>query len=272
MDSVAPADGAGTAVMSATSAIEWTDRTWNPTVGCTRVSAGCEHCYAEQLAARLDAMGQANYTGLTRRHADGSVGWTGTVRMLPDRLREPVGWKRPQRVFVNSMSDLFHDEVPTEFIEDVFAVMAACPQHTFQLLTKRPERMLDAVWLLTEEHSERPWPLPNVWLGVSVEDQSAAEARIPVLMETPARVRFLSCEPLLGEIKLRWTPDWVIVGGESGPSHRLMNLVHLDDLAAQCLQASIPLFVKQDSGPRPGQQGRIPDWAWALKQFPGVVV
>lgn len=209
--------------MSDKSAIEWTDATWNPTIGCTRVSAGCEHCYAEKRAYRNAVMGNADYQGLTRKHADGSVNWTGEVRMLTERLEQPLHWRTPRRVFVDSMSDLFHEQVPPDFIARAFGVMGACWKHTFQILTKRPERMRallrnpfwqGQVYHFAHEHlgeaiTAFELPLPNVWLGVSVEDQPAADERIPLLLDTPATVRFLSCEPLLGPLELRgWlSPD-----------------------------------------------------------------
>lgn len=256
----------------ADSAIQWTDKVWNPTVGCTRVSAGCENCYAEKFANRLEGMGRPEYLGLTKKHADRSVNWTGVVRTLPERLEDPLRWKKPQRVFVNSMSDLFHESVPDEFIDQVFAVMAHSNRHTYQVLTKRPERMLE--W--AKDASERVcraahwnphawhWPWENVWLGVSVENQAAADERIPLLLRTPAAVHFLSCEPLLGPLDLKLPPlsyqvsgrvggtpetasafrelaiavtkqygppriDWCIAGGESGgpPDRRLV--MHLGD-------------------------------------------
>ena len=214
--------------------IEWTDKTWNPVTGCTKVSAGCKNCYAERLFPRP-------YPG--RAFTD--------VRLHPERLRQPFHWRKPRRVFVNSMSDLFHEAGPDEFLDQVFAVMALRPRHVFQCLTKRPERMQRYLNSRAKsvEYWERqarefgytfkfqwegevigtcPFPLPNVWLGVSVEDQEAADARIPLLLETPAAIRFLSCEPLLGRIDLRLDQykrlDWVIVGGESGPRARSMDL------------------------------------------------
>ena len=181
--------------------IEWTDATWNPVTGCTKVSAGCDHCYAETIANRFAG---------TKAYPSGF-----DVTLWPDRLDQPLRWQRPRRIFVNSMSDLFHDEVPDEFIGRVFAVMALAPQHTFQVLTKRPGRMRSLLrsglfqrWV--EEYASsmagrivnHPWPLPNVWLGVSVENQKWADVRIPQLLGTPAAVRFLSCEPLLASVDL----------------------------------------------------------------------
>lgn len=188
-----------------TTSIEWTDRTWNPVTGCTKVSPGCDHCYAE---------------GIARRFAGGPAFPNGfDVTLHPERLEAPLRWRKPARVFVNSMSDLFHDQVPDEFIARVWAVMAATPQHTYQILTKRhgrmrsllrkgPQNLLDLQGAPAGASWNAPWPLPNVWLGVSVEDQKRADLRIPALLDTPAAVRFLSCEPLLGPVDLTpWMPS-----------------------------------------------------------------
>lgn len=209
--------------------IEWTDATWNPVVGCTAVSAGCANCYAARLSAtRLRS--QPQYDGLATLSAGGMPQWTGAVRLIPERLNQPLHWRKPRKVFVCDMSDLFHYDVPFEFIDRVFAVMALCPQHTFQVLTKRPERMAeylrghDASYFRARPAFEsfRSWigrhnivdgmktfrslpsdPFPNLWLGTSVEDQQAANERIPHLLRCPAAVRYLSCEPLLGAVDLR---------------------------------------------------------------------
>lgn len=199
--------------------IEWADETWNPTVGCTRVSRGCDHCYAVRHTRRL--AGQLPlYRGLVN---PGKGHFNGTVRTVPERLEQPLRWRKPRRVFVDSMSDLFHPDVPDGFIAHVFAVMAASPQHTYQILTKRSGRMAEVLgsetfWAVAWEHGMERWwdmealaymdrlgprfPLPGVWLGTSVEDQDAANERIPHLLRTPAAVRFLSCEPLLGPLRL----------------------------------------------------------------------
>lgn len=307
--------------MSDKTGISWTDSTWNPVTGCTRVSAGCDHCYAVEMTKRLAKYGSKNYIGLVN---DGKSHFNGVVRCHDDMLLKPFGWKKPRRVFVNSMSDLFHKDVPFEFIDKVFAVMALCPHLTFQILTKRPERAaeylnahpgltrpqligLEAVQV-AERHCPRAsrnaswagtiWPIPNVWLGTSVEDQKAADERIPHLLRCPAAVRFLSVEPLLGQVDLdRHFPsfegrffgripitasvmrddcinpnppviDWAIVGGESGPGRREMRLEWLEGIVRQCQAAGVPVFVKQASGARPGMQGGIPDRIWGLKQFP----
>jgi protein gp37 len=251
--------------------IEWTDRTWNPVTGCTKVSPGCDHCYAEGIAHRFAG------TPAFPRGFD--------VTLHPERLDAPLRWRRPARVFVNSMSDLFHDQVSDEFIARVFAVMAATPQHTYQVLTKRHGRMRSLLSSPTfhrivaeQRHGEMgrtypedalPWPLGNVWCGVSVEDQKRADLRIPALLDTPAAVRFLSCEPLLGPVLLRgWVQeprgccpdqpgrecvsepgqrsvDWVILGGESGAGARPMHLDWARALVEQCRDAAVPVFVKQ---------------------------
>lgn len=277
--------------------IAWTEQTWNPLRGCTRVSAGCVNCYAESMAARFCGSGQP-YEGTinpdTKR-------WNGSIKLVPEHLQDPLRWKRPRMVFVNSMSDLFHEDVPDEFIDQVFAVMALAPQHTFQVLTKRPERMREYF----EHHftrskcgrlagditgrrddcagtgdvlvSNMQFPLPNVWLGVTVENQEAADERIPLLLQTPAEVRWVSMEPLLGAVDLRqvmakqgdsdWifrydaltgfrghkcggtenNPrlDWVVVGGESGPNARPMHPDWARSLRDQCADAGVPFLFKQ---------------------------
>jgi protein gp37 len=257
--------------VAANSGIEWTDASWNCLAGCEAVSPGCANCYAATMTRRLEAMGQADYMGLTTaKH------FNGMVRCLPDKLSIPLKWKKPRRVFVNSMSDLFHEDVPSEFIAKVFAVMALCPQHTFQVLTKRAKRMQQRVaagkfrGMVQEAATEflaqtglqelNEWPLPNVWLGISAEDQQRADERIPWLLKTPAAVRFVSAEPLLGPIDFgshlsvtdeyaeTW-PDrrihWLIVGGESGHGARPCNIEWVRDIVAQCSLFCIPTFVKQ---------------------------
>lgn len=301
-----------------TTTIEWTDETWNPVRGCSLVSKGCESCYAMRQAHRFSGKGQP-YEGLTEWGPHGPR-WTGKVRLVPEVLEEPLHWKKPRRIFVNSMSDLFHEDVPEEFVIAIFAVMMACPQHTFQILTKRPQRMrvyllglqilgglgpyirsiridgdrtipklFDAVARTEVVRGRRcravddPWmavfnaaacwmsdrPLPNVWIGVSVEDQQTADERIPILLQTPAAVRFVSYEPALGAVDLRaWIPphtdglcshehcgpppelDWLIVGGESGPGARPCNVAWIRSVVQQCGAAGVPVFVKQ-LGARP---------------------
>lgn len=245
--------------MSGKSNIEWCDTTWNPMAGCTRVSSGCNFCYAFQLHdQRHVAWKRGRWpTAPQQYHQPFS-----RVQLLPERLRDPYHWRTPRRVFVNSVSDLFHPDVPSSYILDIWLTMAANPRHTFQILTKRPERM--GAWC-RETFAAAPSlaNLPNVWLGVSVEDQAAADERIPHLLDTPAAIRFLSCEPLLGpvDVALRltsWTTrarlfpepgpagiDWVIVGGESGPHARLMDPAWAIDLRMQCDLAGVPFFMKQ---------------------------
>ena len=238
------------------SAIEWTDETWNPVTGCTKVSDGCDNCYAERQTERF--------------HGPGSFE---RIVLHPERLDRPFHWRRPRKVFVNSMSDLFHERVPDDYIARVFAVMGTAAGHTFQVLTKRHGRMhsllsslafremVDEHWLTYMamppgrwQHEPGTWPLPNVWLGVSVEDQRWADIRSPALLETPAAVRFLSCEPLLGRLDIeQWTwkspgqrvVDWVIVGGESGPGARPMLRAWAISLRNQCVNAEVPFLFKQ---------------------------
>lgn len=239
------------------SQIEWTDATWNPTTGCTKVSQGCKHCYAERIFHRP-------YPG--RKFTD--------VRTHPDRLRQPLSWQRPRRIFVNSMSDLFHEDVPDEFIMQVFFIMAAAGRHTFQVLTKRPRRMLDwfAWFEACKPAYDRNDPYSNVWLGVSVENQEAADERIPLLRQTPAAVRFLSCEPLLGGMDISpylRSVDWVIAGGESGPGARPADLAWFRSLRDQCAAAGVPFFMKQMWGETKQGMPPIPD-DLMIREYPGV--
>jgi protein gp37 len=261
--------------MSDNSAIEWTEATWNVVTGCTRISDGCDHCYIERTMPfrtqhrRFDAPGVGGTTGV-KRHSE--------------RLHLPLRWRNPRRVFVNSLSDLFHDQVPDEYIAEVFAVMAMARQHTFQLLTKRHARMRSLlnqpsfaadVYVRCAQRGatslpEPWWPLPNLWLGVSVENQQWAGIRIPALLDTPAAVRWLSCEPLIGLVDLdpyigplvlrkgdsgrcgtQWTEygdliDWVVAGGESGPGARPMHPDWARTLRDQCVAAGVPYFHKQN--------------------------
>lgn len=280
--------------MGTNTKIEWTDSTWNPLRGCSHVSEGCQNCYAEKLAHRFS--GENTYAGLTAKGR-----WTGKVNLVEERLLDPMKWKalyitgrdprwqiyRPRRVFVNSMSDLFHENVTDEMRDRIFAVMALCPQHIFQVLTKRPERMLAYLgtgenalmnrWGFWASHAMHlhtgvndlardsamapKWPLPNVWLGVS--DEGNHHERIDILRETPAAVRFVSFEPLIfdpGTVNLNGL-DWVISGPENGPHKRPMWQKWEDNLVAQCEAASIPFFAKGDSLGRLGRE---------LKQFPPV--
>lgn len=263
--------------MSAKTGIEWTDASWNPVRGCSRVSEGCRKCYAEKIAARFSDEGLPFHL-FADRDKSGSK-WTGKVELIEEALTIPLHWRKPRRIFVNSMSDLFHENLPDEAIDRVFAVMALCPQHTFQVLTKRPERMLR---YLTETHGfaarrrvqdiidpvgkerrhcagrqletnliafrlvDGGWPLPNVWLGVSVENRPN-KYRMGELVETPAAKRFVSIEPLLediGELGLQGI-DWVICGGESGPGARPMHPDWARSVRDQCVAASVAFFFKQ---------------------------
>lgn len=229
--------------MGANSQIEWTDATWNPVTGCSRVSAGCDNCYAAALAARLKRMGNPRY------QRDGRDGLGFGVTLHEDLLDLPYRWRQPRRIFVNSMSDLFHPQVPPSFIERVFQVMECVPQHRFQILTKRPGR---AAWLA----SRLAWPT-NVWMGTSVESNDVI-SRVRKLRAIPAAVRFLSCEPLLGPLdldELRGV-DWVIVGGESGPHHRRVDPACVRDIRDACMRAGIPFFFKQWGGRTPKAGGR----------------
>jgi protein gp37 len=226
--------------MTCTTKIEWTETTWNPVTGCTKLSEGCRNCYAERMARRLCAMGQANY-------ANGFK-----LTMHEHVLRAPLTWKRPQRVFVNSMSDLFHESVPLEFIRKVFDVMRDTPRHTFQVLTKRSERLLELSGML-------PWP-PNVWMGVTVE-RSDYLFRVDHLRQIGASTKFLSCEPLLGplaDLELAGI-DWVIVGGESGPKARPMLPEWVREIRRQCAAAGVPFFFKQWGGVNKKKTGRLLD-------------
>jgi protein gp37 len=296
--------------MSRPTSIEWCTDTWNPVTGCTRVSAGCDNCYAaRQAATRLSHTRQ--YQGLATITPSGRAAFNGTLRFLPERLTDPLRWKKPRRIFVNSMSDLFHERVSDDFIAAVFGIMAAAWQHTFLVLTKRPERarfwfadhvgtgdvaepIANGLYEYSDGDEEsviavanyvsgwsrwrampddgnplngtlRRWPLPNVWLGVSVEDQATADERIPLLLDTPASVRWVSAEPLLGPIQLDqggaledgpWLDEhghglnWVVIGGESGPGARPFDVTWARQILKQCATTKVPAFVKQ-LGARP---------------------
>ncbi len=223
--------------MSKTS-IEWTGVTWNPTTGCNKISAGCKHCYAEIMAKRLQAMGQEKY-----KHGF-------ALRMHEDDLSIPYAWKKSQIVFVNSMSDLFHEEVTLDFIKKVFCVMADNPQHTFQILTKRSKRLL-------EVHEELNWT-PNIWMGVSVEDGRVLH-RVDDLRDTNAMTKFLSCEPLIGPLSGLDLAniDWVIVGGESDKRPRPMNQEWVIEIHENCIAAGVPFFFKQWGGKNKKRNGRL---------------
>ena len=217
--------------------IEWTDASWNPLRGCSRVSSGCRFCYAERVAARFSGAGLP-YEGLTTRGKDGQPRWNNEIMLVPHMLNKPLSWKQPRRIFVNSMSDLFHEKVPFEYIEQVFDVMRQASWHEFQILTKRGER-------LAELASRLEWA-PNIWMGVSIEDARVVE-RVDSLREVPAAIRFLSVEPLIGPIpELDLTGlHWVIVGGESGDKARIMEPSWALDVVNVCRSAGVPVFVKQ---------------------------
>ena len=226
--------------MSTKSTIEWTEATWNPTVGCTKVSPGCKFCYAERLAIRLRAMGQSNYR-------DGFE-----LTLQPHMLEIPLHWRKPRRVFVNSMSDLFHEKVPTEYIHQVFDVMRRADWHQYQVLTKRSERLLEVDPTLK-------WQ-PQFWMGVSVENEDHL-FRVDHLRRTKAHVKFLSIEPLLGPLRrlsLRGI-DWVIVGGESGPGSRALNSEWVREVRDRCLRERVPFFFKQWGGVFKSRTGRVLD-------------
>lgn len=325
--------------MSDSTGISWANATWNPIRGCTRVSEGCRHCYAERVAARFSGPGQP-YEGLAVRKlrviSDDEqrveARWTGDVRFVAEHLADPLRWRRPRRIFVNSMSDLFHESLTNEQIAAVFGVMAATPRHTYQVLTKRAARMrawfewargeftdqqrgiacapntframldaafeflgqpskpvLDAAW---HAHDDDRWPLPNVWLGVSAENQAAADERIPDLLATPAAVRWVSAEPLLGPLDF-WSPgslgylrsvrrgdlntygaeilldrpglDWIVAGCESGPGARPANVEWFRSLRDQCASAGVAFFFKQAA--RRG--GEWTDWKDVIGPGPG---
>lgn len=302
--------------MSGPTKIEWTERTWNPVRGCTRVSEGCRNCYAEGIAARFSGPGQP-YEGIAEMR-DGKPRWTGKLALSETALLEPLKRRKPTAYFVNSMSDLFHWGMPEEWIDLVFAVMVLCPHHTFQVLTKRPARMRDYFAALICDEGRRPyvrrpgwtaktprdgdrvflleegqtWPLPNVWLGVSAEDQTTADARVPDLLATPAAVRFVSAEPLIGPIDFNDIPwpaerlrfpdtddisdarsalrliegvrlDWIILGGESGPHARPMHPQWARDIRDQCAAAGVAFHFKQWGafGPEGLSSER---WIWRL--------
>jgi protein gp37 len=310
-----------------TSTIEWTEHTWNPVTGCSKVSPGCAHCYAETVALRF---WPTQYQAITTNEANRAGTLIATdrpreftdVQCHADRLDQPLRRKNPTTYFVNSMSDLFHEDVPDAFIDRVFAVMALAPRHTFQVLTKRAERMREYAARLRPERLEEAahglpkltwndlrnyrYPFPNVWLGVSVESQHFADERIPLLLKTPAAVRFISAEPLLGSVDLAcyldaapnecskaWCEhgflDWVIVGGESGHGARPFDVAWARSIVAQCRAAGVAVFVKQlgakagvvcsDSGrlevydpPLPGKGGEMIHWPADLRirEFPEV--
>lgn len=307
--------------------IQWTDATWNPIRGCSRVSEGCRNCYAETMAARFCDKGQPYY-GLAKRTASGPR-WTGKVRIIPEHLTDSLRWRKSRRIFTNSMSDLFHEELTNEEIAAIFGIMAACPHHQFQVLTKRAKRMAEwfewlrqdsagsdqawdvrpltcwrhaktvlpiieqSVWdkELYEVAHKIKWPLPNVWLGVSVENQEAADERIPLLIRCPAAIRFLSCEPLIGRVTLQSNApapamhsraylrgiegdrriDWVIAGCESGPGARPCEPGWLRTLRDECRAAGVKYFLKQATAAQEGGHRLYPSGQAARSEVVDVV-
>lgn len=253
--------------------IAWTDETWNPLRGCSKVSEGCRNCYAASMAARFSGEGMP-YEGLAERTANGA-NWTGKIKLVPESLDQPLKWKRPRKIFVNSMSDLFHKDITTAFIEEVFAIMAVAPQHTYQVLTKRPERMAEwfenragmvsgAAQMMGYRHllpnipMDEWWPLSNVWLGTSVENKDVLH-RIDELRKVPAAIRFLSIEPLIGDLG---TIDlsgisWVIVGGESGRGARPIKEEWVTSIRDQCQEQGVNFFFKQWGGVNKSKNGRL---------------
>jgi protein gp37 len=255
----------GESVLATNTEIEWTEATWNPIAGCKIVSPGCTNCYAMRMAARLQAMGMAKYAGTTRKSGRRHV-WTGRTNIDADALAAPLLWKKPQRIFVNSMSDLFQEKVDEAFINEVWRVMERAHWHSFQILTKRPDRMLQ---LLSKPRFRQ---LSNVWLGTSVESEDYQD-RIDVLRRVPACVRFISFEPLLGAIP---NPNlsgihWAIVGGESGPGARPIKPWWVEDLRDACKEQKVAFFFKQWGGKRKKQTGRmLGDRTW--DEYPSVTI
>lgn len=235
----------------AETSIEWTDATWNPVAGCTVLTAGCTNCYAMRMAARLEAMGTPKYRGLTRKSGARTV-WTGKIRLDEKALTVPMTWAKPRKIFVNSMSDLFHPDVPPDFILRVWQVIRATPRHTYQVLTKRPERMKEV--LSTPSFDV----LSNVWLGTSVEDDRVLD-RLDHLRGVPAAIRFVSFEPLIGSVAAGSLKgiDWAIVGGESGPRSRVMNPEWVHEVEAMCAKSGTVFFFKQWGGKNKKAAGRL---------------
>lgn len=303
--------------MSNNSKIEWTDASWQPVVGCSKVSPGCLNCYAERMARRQAYMKNEYYEAVVKGVVQTSTekltytGWNGKTSCIESKLTEPLHWRKPRKIFVCSMGDLFHESVPFEFIDKVMAVMALCPQHTFQILTKRSERMKEyfdmaycteygtehigeAIEEITQAPDPLDWeaPLPNVWLGVTAENQEQVDKRIPLLLQTPAVKRFASIEPMLGAIDLEYIKDFqqstrfwkyerirsltgerlnpagrmssekldlIICGGETGPGARPMDLAWARSLRDQCKAANVPFFFKNVGGVRKPENGHLLD-------------
>lgn len=238
--------------------IEWTDQTWNPIIGCSKVSPGCDNCYAERMAKRLACMGKTQYQNVIDGYWDGNKavtqGWNGNTNLVESALEKPLHWKKPRKIFVCSMSDLFHESVPFTWIEKVMSVIEECPQHTFQLLTKRPHIMAEYFNGLGKRFELSH--LSNLWLGTTCENQEMADKRIPVLLKIPAAKRFVSVEPMLGPVRVDYYStnfttgectllDWIICGGESGPGARPMHPDWARGLRDQCKEAGVPFMFKQ---------------------------
>jgi len=250
----------------AISEIEWTEETINPTMGCSLVSPGCEHCYAMRQAYRLEQMGVKGYEGTTKKLASGKIVWTGKINFDISKLERAVRTKTPTTFFVDSMSDLFHEKVTFSFIAVAYEIMMNAKQHSFQILTKRIDRALE-FYNIAKSYDD----ISNIWLGTSVEDQERANERIHLLLQTPAKIKWLSIEPLLGKIILHpqyldknWggllnTIDWVVVGGESGPKARPMNPDWVRKIRDDCVNAKVPFFFKQWGGVHKKENGRILD-------------
>lgn len=272
--------------------IEWTDETWSPVVGCTKVSAGCQNCYAERMMYRQVCMGAARHEKNPDSNEDAWIAysgvmdedthkWNGEVSLRYDQLDQPLHWRKPRRIFVCSMSDLFHEAVSFEFIDKVAMTIALAPQHTYQILTKRPERALACHHRWLNKSDTNNLFQKNVWLGVSVENQKAADERIPILLQIPAAVRFVSFEPLLKPLDVsqylqmvhrldkRDKVDWAIIGAESGPKRRECKLEWVRDLVEQCKAANVKIFVKQLSinGKVEHDIKKFPEWA-RIRQMP----
>lgn len=236
--------------MAGLSDIEWTDATWNPVSGCSMISPGCTNCYAMRMAARLQSMNHPSYRELTRKSGGRPV-WTGRLRLLPDALKIPLSWKKPRKIFVNSMSDLFQDDVPSEFIAEVWNTMLSANQHVYQILTKRPDNMKRIVAELDLK------PARHIWLGTSVENENYVD-RVAILRTIPAAIRFISFEPLLGPVGPVYLDGihWAIVGGESGPSSRPIEQKWVDEIKGQCRKFDTAFFFKQWGGTNKKVSGR----------------
>jgi protein gp37 len=266
-------------------AISWTDEVWNPVVGCSRISEGCVNCYAATAAASTKLQQFEQYQTVKQ--------WDGTVSFVEKSLLNPLRWRSPKKIFVCSMSDLFHENILDEWRDRIFAVMAMCPQHTFQVLTKRPKNAVKyfemnpwhRIAKFIEEISDSPCIghlvddvermgkdsyLNNAWIGVTVENQKMADLRIPLLLQIPSIIKWLSMEPLLGAISLKpeFQVDWAVIGGESGRNYRPMQIDWLEKIVYECQEANVKVFVKQDSAYQPGKQSRITNDFWSIKQFP----